>query len=126
MEDQKTSRDVLDILKENYNVTFKKPKKEIVEDFIIHQNNSILINSFVSEAPILRIKNTPTSSLEKLLVDLYCEKNLLYFLQGSELVNIYKKAFSTYTINQSKLLRYADRRSKKQEISKFIDSIFRQ
>ncbi len=113
------------LLKENFNSTFKKPKKEIVEEFIIHQQNSIIIKSFVSEAPIQIIKNIPTSSLEKILVDLYCEKNLLYFLQGSELVNIYKNAFEKYTVNQSKLLRYADRRRKKQQIDEFIKSIFR-
>ncbi len=110
-------------IKERFNSTFKKPAKEILEEFIITRQNSIIINSFVSEAPIQNIKKVPTSSLEKLLVDLYCNKNLFYFLQGYELVNIYKNAFDKYTINRSKLLRYADRRRKKAEIDEFIKSI---
>ncbi len=113
-------------LKDNFNSTFKKPAKEMVEEFICTRQNSIIINSFVSEAPIQSIKNVPTSSLEKLLVDLYCDKNLFYFLQGYELVNIYKNAFDKYTVNKSKLLRYADRRRKKIKINKFIKSIIRQ
>jgi hypothetical protein len=113
-------------IKEIFNATFKKPAKEVVEEFISARQNSIIINSFVSEAPIQNIKNVPTSSIEKLLVDLYCEKNLFYFLQGNELVNIYKNAFDKYTVNQSKMLRYADRRRKKIQIDEFIKSIIRQ
>ncbi len=113
-------------IKESFNSTFKKPAKELLEEFIITRQNSIIVNSFVSEAPIQNIKNVPTSSLEKILVDLYCDKNLFYFLQGYELVNIYKNAFDKYTINKSKLLRYADRRRKKTEIDEFIKSIVRQ
>ena len=113
-------------IKENFNSTFKKPAKEMLEEFIITQQNSIIIVPLVSEAPIQYIKKVPTSFLEKLLVDLYCDKNLFYFLQGYELVNIYKNAFNKYTINLSKLLRYADRRRKKTEINEFIKSIIRQ
>jgi len=93
---------------------------------ILNEFNSIVVNSFVSEAPVQNIKNIPTSSLEKLLVDLFCDKNLFYFLQGNELVNIYKNAFDKYTVNQSKLLRYADRRRKKKQIKEFIKTIIRQ
>ncbi len=112
-------------LKESFNFTFKKPTKEILEEFIGNQQNSIVVNSFVSEAPIQNIKNIPTPSLEKVMVDLYCDNKLFYFLHGNELANIYKNAFEKYTINQSKLLRYADRRRKKIEISNFINSIIR-
>ncbi len=107
-------------LKDNYDSTFKKPAKQMVEEFVFTRQNSIIINSYISEAPIQSIKNVPTSSLEKLLVDLYCDKNLFYFLQGYELVNIYKNAFDKYTVNKSKLFRYADRRGMKIKINKFI------
>ena len=123
--EKETLEPVYFMLRESFNSTFKKPSKEIVEEFITSQQNSIAVNSFVSEAPIKSIKNVPTSSLEKLLVDLFCDKNLYYFVQGNELFNIYKNAFDKYTINQSKLLRYADRRRKKKQIEEFIKSIFR-
>lgn len=38
---------------------------------------------------------------------------------------VYKNAFEKYTINQSKLLRYATRRQKKIEIDELIKSINR-
>ena len=122
-------KDVLDsafyLLKQHFYSTFRKPDREILEEFIITRQNSIVVKHLVSEAPIQNIKNVPTSSLEKLLVDLYCDKQLFYFLQGSELINIYKNAFDRYTINKSKLLRYADRRQKKAEIDQFLNDSFR-
>ena len=98
----------------------------MVEEFISSQKNSVVIKTLISESPLQTIKNIPTSSLEKLLVDLYCDKNLFYFLQGNELVNVFRNAFDKYTINQSKLLRYADRRQKKIQIEELIKSINRQ
>jgi len=124
--EKETLESVYFTLKDNFNPTFKKPSREIVEEFISSKPNSVIINSFVTESPIQKIINVPTSTLEKLLVDLYCDKNLYYFVQGNELLNIYKNAFNKYTINQSKLLRYADRRRKKKQIEDFIKSIFRQ
>ncbi|MBN2424004.1 MAG: hypothetical protein JXR46_05985 [Calditrichaceae bacterium] len=113
------------MLKDNYNSTFKKPAREIVEDFISNRPDSIIVNTFISEAPVQNIKEIPTSTLEKLLVDIYCDQNLLYFLKGNELFNIYKNAFDKYTVNQSRLLRYADRRRKKKQIEAFIKTIIR-
>src|SRR5690606_10056296 len=43
--------------------------------------------------------------------------------QGVEMRTIFKNAFEKYTINQSKMLRYADRRRKKEELSQFVKTI---
>jgi hypothetical protein len=40
--------------------------------------------------------------------------------QGAEKRTIFKEAFAKYTINQSKMLRYADRRRKKEELNLFV------
>ena len=113
-------------LKDQFDQTFRKPSIGMVEEIISTKKNSIVVKTLISESPLQTIKNIPTSSLEKLLVDLYCDKNLFYFLQGNELVTVYKNAFDKYTINQSKLLRYADRRQKKIQIEELIKSIYRQ
>lgn len=120
-------RDVLDAvfysLKENINWVFKKPDKELMEEFVVTQKNSVIIKPFISEAPIQLNKTVPSPSLEKLLVDVYCDKKLFFFLQGYELVHVFRNAFDKYTINKSKLLRYANRRKKMKEINEFIKSI---
>jgi len=43
--------------------------------------------------------------------------------QGAEKRTIFKEAFTKYTINQSKMLRYADRRRKKEELKQFVITI---
>ena len=68
------------------------------------------------------IKDIPVISIEKLLVDVFCDAEFNY-LEGSELSAIYDNAFYKYTINKNKLFRYAARKGKKEEISKFMETI---
>lgn len=110
-------------LKERFNQTFKKPTRQTMEEIIGSSNNTIIINPLISEAPIQLEKTIPATSLEKLLVDLHCDKTRFYFVQGYELLNIYRNAFGKYTINTSKLLRYARRRRKESQIRELIQSI---
>ena len=122
-------KEVLDsvyhVVKDQFAKTYKKPSREVVKDVLASQKNSVVIKTLVSEAPLQKVQNIPTSSLEKMLVDVYCDKSLFYYVQGGELVHIYRNAFDKYTINKSKLLRYAARRQRKLEIDEFLLSIDR-
>jgi len=77
----------------------------------------------VSEAPLLNIKGINTASLEKMLVDVFCDKTLFSAQQGSEMRTIFKNTFDKYTVNPSSMLRYADRRRKKESLQKYLYSI---
>ena len=48
--------------------------------------------------------------------------------QDSEMINIFKSAFEKYTVNENRMLRYADRRRKKESLNNFLNSVskFRQ
>lgn len=116
---------VFHFLKDNYSKVYLKPTQDMVENLLLHMKDVIVIQNLISQAPLQEIQKTTTVTLEKLLVDLFCEKNLFFYLQGSELQNIFQRAFEKYTINESKLLRYADRRKKKDEIREMIISIKR-
>jgi len=61
-----------------------------------------------------------TPSLEKILVDLFAEPALFYYLQGPELMHIYEHAIGNYTVNFTRLFSYAKRRQKEQAIRQFI------
>jgi hypothetical protein len=76
----------------------------------------------VTGSPVQLVKNVPTTTIEKLLVDLFCDKEF-EFLQGYELTHIFNNAFSKYTINVDKLLRYASRKAKRDQLSEFIKTI---
>ena len=80
------------------------------------------MRSVVTGSPTQLARNVPTTTIEKLLVDLFSDKEF-EFLQGYELTHIFNNAFSKYTINIDKLLRYASRKAKREQISEFIKTI---
>jgi hypothetical protein len=53
---------------------------------------------------------------------LFCDKDLLIAYQGTELKNIFRKAFSTYAISISALMNYARRRGREKELMEFIQN----
>ncbi len=110
-------------LKEQKNNVFLEPTKEVFERYITDSKNVIIIKTLITEAPTLNINNIKTSSLEKILVDIFCDKIIFSAYQGNEIKNIYKNAFSKYAINESKLLRYANRRGKKEELKNYLKLI---
>ena len=104
-----------------YKVIRIKDIKEDLSDFAGY----VCVRALVTEAPVLKEKSGQVASLEKILVDLYCDKEFAPF-QGNEIYHIYKNAFNDYTVNESTMLRYASRKEKKVEIEEVINSIKRQ
>ena len=79
----------------------------------------LIIRLLVNEAPITTVNDIPVPTLEKILVDASGDKEL-NFAQGSELYTIFENAFSMHNVNRSRLLRYAARRHRKDNILKII------
>lgn len=82
----------------------------------------MIVRPLVNEAPITKVNDTPVPTLEKILVDAAGDKELV-FAQGAELYTIYEGTFSSHNVNQSRLLRYATRRHRKEQILNIINSI---
>ena len=82
-------------------------------------NESIIVRTLISEAPLQIIEGTNTPTIEKLLVDIVGDIEFL-FLQGSEINHVYTSAFEKHNINKNKLLRYAARRGRKEEVEELI------
>lgn len=110
-------------LKEKYNAIFLNPNADMLEQYVFNTNNPIIVKPLISEAPLQKTKNINTVTIEKVLVDLFCDKVLFQFYQGRERNTIFNEAYSKYTINNTKLLRYALRRGKKDELEKYINQI---
>jgi hypothetical protein len=102
---------------------FIEPTKDILEKYILNENEVIIIKPLISEAPTQNINDVETASIEKILVDIFCDDVIFLAQQGAEKRTIFKEAFIKYTINQSKMLRYADRRRKKEELNQFVKTI---
>ncbi|RZK25864.1 MAG: hypothetical protein EOO43_04405 [Flavobacterium sp.] len=94
---------------------FLNPTEDIFNRYISNFDEVIIIQSLISESPITEIKGVKIASLEKLLVDCVADKDL-FAAQQSEIDFIFKTAKSKYSINASKLKRYARRRNQLDKI----------
>ncbi len=103
---------------------FLNPDEKTIDFYVSESNQPIIIKKLLTRAPLSKrtenkIKfHTPT--LEKIMVDLFAEKRLFYYLQGGELIQIYENILSTYTINFTRFFSYAKRREREQDIKQFM------
>lgn len=90
--------------------------------------NPIYILPLPSRAPlrksILNKTSYPIPSLEKILVDIYDNDAIFYFLQGAELHRIFENVLSKYAINFTTLFAYAKRRNKEKLLKAYIKEFF--
>jgi len=118
------AKSIFIFLKEQNMNVFFKPSKEVFDRYITENEDTIIVKSLITEAPVINTKSGNTVSLEKVLVDIFCDDIIFTAYQGNEMKTIYKNAISKYSLNQGKLLRYASRRGKKEEIKDFTNQIY--
>ena len=111
---------IFNLLQENEKNVYLNPSQEIFDRYVTNQKEVIVTTSLITEAPVKKQGDMTTITLEKLLVDLFCDRIVLSSYAGIEMRRIFKHAFLKYQINESTLLRYAARRGKKHEIEQFI------
>lgn len=126
--DKETTNSVFYFLRDsdsyrNKKSVFVEPTSDILEKYIVNEKNVFIVKPLISEAPTQNINGVETATIEKMLVDIYSDDVIFSAQQGAEMRTIFKEAFAKYTINQSKMLRYADRRRKKEELTKFAKTI---
>lgn len=111
---------VYQLLKEQFREVFLLPGREMLINYFSELKKPIIVRTLVSEAPYKELRNVPVATLEKILVDIFSDIEFEY-LQSNEMVLIYKSAFERYTISESKLIRYADRKRKKTQLIEFLN-----
>lgn len=121
--DKETTNSVFYFLREIKKSVFVEPTNDILEKYIVNEKEIFIIKPLISEAPTQNMSGVETATIEKMLVDIFCDEVIFSAQQGAEMRTIFKEAFAKYTINQSKMLRYAGRRRKKEELSKFVKTI---
>jgi len=110
-------------LKETKNNVFIEPTNDVIENYVSNIKNPIIVKALITEAPLQKVDGTKTTTIEKLLVDLFCNKELFFAFQGKELRTTMDEAFSKYSVNQNKMIRYANRRGKKEEFVNYLKII---
>ncbi|MEX0648139.1 MAG: DUF6577 family protein [Balneolaceae bacterium] len=106
------------------NELYLNPDDKAIDFYIAESDYPVIIKKLITRSPLARRTEKRvkfyTPLLEKILVDLFAEEKLFYYLQGSELIHIYENAISSYAINFTKLFSYAKRRKREQEIKQFM------
>jgi hypothetical protein len=98
---------------------FLDPDAKVVDLYILPLNEAVIVKPLVSEAPTVDIGKIVAAAPEKILVDIVAEPDLFRAQQG-ELDRIFSNAFQEIQINQTKMLRYANRRRRQDIVNNLI------
>ena len=94
---------------------FLTPTKEMTSQYIDLAQENIIIKPLITESPLTDDNRVPMPTLEKILVDTRTD-NDFYYMHGYENMEMLRTAITHYDVNQTRLLRYADRRNEKESI----------
>lgn len=104
--------------------SYINPSEEIFNYYISEDRLPIIVKKLVTRSPILKERISGVDifmpTLEKILVDLFVDKDLFTFVPRSELLYIYQNVFENYFLNYTKLYYYARRRRIDKELKSFI------
>lgn len=101
---------------------YLNPDNLFFDRYINSMDDAIIVKNLNSESPTVKTSNVVVPMLEKMLVDMLIDENLFSAQQG-ELDYIYKSAYKRFTINESKMKRYASRRNREEELEKRINIV---
>jgi hypothetical protein len=99
---------------------FLTPNQDDFNRYVIG-TDAIIVRTLVSEAPLQVIEGINTPSIEKILVDVAGDVEF-DFLQGTEITYFYRNVIEPHNINKSKLMRYATRRGRRQEVEQLFNN----
>ena len=120
--EKEATQSVFYFLKEAKYSVFIDPTSDLLEKYLPSEKESLIIRSLVSEAPLQNVNGIYTASLEKMLVDVFCDDVIFSAQQGTEMRTLLKEALSKYSVNENRMLRYANRRRKKESFIKYLNS----
>lgn len=114
---------VFHFIKETNKNTFKEPSQDAMENYVFDGKDAIIVKPLISESPLQKVDNITVPTIEKILVDLVADSDVFFFMQGNEMLNIFGNAMEKYTVNRDRLLRYAKRRNKREELQRILMQI---
>lgn len=112
---------VFNFLKDNnFRDVYLQPEEKELEYYIANIELAIILKPLISKAPTQKLKKISTITIEKMIVDLYCETSLFNVYQGNELIHIINNCYDRYSIDFTKLFGYAKRRRKEIDLMDFL------
>jgi hypothetical protein len=103
---------------------YLNPDEKAIDFYVAESDRPVVIKKLITRSPVASRSEKRlqvfTPLLEKILVDLFADDKLFYYVQGSELIHIFEHAISHYAINFTTLFSYAKRREREEDIKKFM------
>ncbi len=106
-------------LKEEFNGVFFRPNESLINNVLPDFRLPIIVRYLTSESPLGEYKRLPMISIEKILADIFCDIEF-NFLIGSERREIFRNAYYKYTVNENRLLRYAARKGRRDDLQRYV------
>ena len=115
-------RDVVDAAYHELLKTYRRTVlyRNLSED-LPYYDGYIVVRNMSLEAPTIEVEDMPLASLEKILVDFALDR--IFPFSDTEIVDIYANATADYSVNTSRMLRYAGRRGRRDVIEEILDEI---
>ena len=104
---------------------------ELMMERYMEYENTLIIKPLISRSPKQKVVTNKTlktkiniPTIEKLLVDVFCDEITYFQVQGSERKTVFERAIVNYDINYSRLLAYAKRRAKRKQLEAYLSINF--
>jgi hypothetical protein len=118
--EETAAESVFYFLRDNKFNIFINPDTSVINTYLYDPYPTIVLKTLLTKTPIEKQQKIVIPTLEKIMVDLFCEKKLFSPFQGEELNNIFNTIYEKYGLNFSRLFSYARRRSQERELADFI------
>lgn len=106
------------------------PKMDVMQRYV-ESEISVIIKPLISRSPKQKVAvnghgkdKVYVPTLEKILVDVYSDTVTFYAIQGSERHTLFENALQRYPINFTRLISYARRRNKEEQIKSYLENNF--
>lgn len=97
---------VAEFLQSRNNAVYSNPKQAEVEKYVAGVNRRIILRPLVTKEPL----EGHYATIEKILVDLFLEKDRLYLMDGAEYKRIFENIIFSNRITMGRMFGYAERR----------------
>ena len=85
-------------------------------------SDAIVVRQLIGQSPLTDVDGCVVPRIEKILVDAVGD-NELFYTSGSEIYYIFEDVCNRVNVNKRKLMRYASRRNRKEQVERIINTI---
>jgi hypothetical protein len=97
---------VAEFLQNQNNTAYPNPKQTEVEKYVSGSNRRIIVRPLVTREPV----EGHYATIEKVLIDLFLEKDRLFLMDGAEYKRIFENIIFSNRIIMGRMFGYAERR----------------